>query len=81
MRGRPEAHQESGPFSQSLSAVMECINIGEPAGPATDALRVPRCPSWLVWPSLRVTTAACTRADMSRGMEYSYKPLLRCNRR
>lgn len=38
-----------GPFSRSLSAVMECINIGEPAGPSTNApciLRpgVPRAP-------------------------------------
>lgn len=64
-----------GPFTRSLSAVMECINIGEPAGPTSSS------PS----PFLRWTTAACStrpgRIYVPRDTEYSYKALLHRNNR
>lgn len=58
-----EAQQSSsrlgGPFSRSLSAVMECINIGEPAGPSTNgSMYIPRPGASCAHPVRFSTTAA-----------------------
>lgn len=50
-----------GPFSRSLSAVMECINIGEPAGPSTNGSMYTPRPGGAsrAHPVRFSTTAAC----------------------
>jgi len=68
---RRSSSRLAGPFSRSLSAVMECINIGEPAGLPTDAPCTLRAR-----PFASNNRGRCR--DTSRGMEYSYKPPLRC---
>jgi len=69
---RRSSSRLAGPFSRSLSAVMECINIGEPAGPPTDA------PCTLRARPFASNNRGGRCRDTSRGMEYSYKPPLRC---
>lgn len=53
---------------------MECINIGEPAGPTSSL-------SPLLGSRLETLDNRQTRPDTSRGTGYSYKPLLHCNNR
>lgn len=64
-----------GPFSRSLSAVMECINMGEPAGPSTNG-SVYTPDRSLARPRARIRFYNRGLGYASRGMEYSYKPPL-----
>ena len=61
---------------------MECINIGEPAGPTSSlplSLSLPSSPASDL--GSRQPHHRQTRPDTSRGTGYSYKPLLHCNNR